>query len=215
MQDTQLDYGKIIEKAFRIYKQHFTVLFVSHLLAILVSTFTAGLLAGPMLAGLVIIILSILDQKTPPQPGDVFQGFNFFLPAFLLYLCILGAGFLLGLLFNGLASIAGLLIGTITMFSIFLVVDKKQDFWPAIMGSYEIVKSRFFIFLGLYLIGSLISAAGLIACCVGIFLTAPMMTCMIAIVYRGLESDTDVQTVKPEPPPAAENTVSVESPPVS
>jgi uncharacterized membrane protein len=144
-----------------------------------------------MLAGLMMIALDLVDKKEPkPDIGAVFNGFNFFLNAFLFVLVwgvLIGvAGVLcfipcVGPILWGLGLI---IVTTLLIFALFLIVDRKMDFWPASMASINRVKENFFPLLGFVLVVGIIAAAGLLACGVGIFVTAPLGVCCLAVAYR-------------------------------
>jgi len=114
----------------------------------------------------------------------LFKGFDFFLPAFLLFLVVCAVMIPVSMITGPLSSIAGLVAGTVTMFSYFLIVERKMDFWPAIVESYNMVKENFWVYLGLYVVGWIGSALGFIACCIGIVVTAPYLSCVTVIAYR-------------------------------
>jgi hypothetical protein len=83
----QIDFGAWIQKGFDIYKNNFVLLLLTTLIAMVIGLFSAMVLMGPMLAGVVMITLALVDGRQPkPEFGDVFKGFGFFLPAFLLIL---------------------------------------------------------------------------------------------------------------------------------
>ena len=165
-----------------------------------------------MVAGVALIVLRLLDRTEPkPQAGDLFKGFEFFLPSFLLTLCVGGASVLIGLIpgLNIISPVVNIALSTATMFSIFLIVEKKLDFWPAIVTSYETVKTNFWALLALQLVASILGSLGLIACCVGFLVTWPFTICVIAIAYRqhfgrpvGGALPTGEPLIKLEPPTA-------------
>lgn len=181
-----LDFGDVLKRAFDLYKEHLGLLIVVHLVAGLLSLVTIGILAGPLYAGVSIIMLALYDKKDPkPVAGDLFKGFDFFLPAFLLFVVVCAVMIPVSMVTGPLSTVAGLaIIGTITMFSYFLIVERKMDFWPAIVESYNMVKGNFWVYLGLYVIGSVAAALGIIVCCIGIIITAPYLSCVTVIAYR-------------------------------
>lgn len=180
-----LDFGDVLTRAFELYKINMGLLILVHLVAGLLALVTFGILAGPLYAGVSIIMLNLYDQKEPkPVTGDLFKGFDYFLPAFLLFLVIAAVMILVSMVTGPLSTIAGLAVGTVTMFSYFLIVERKLDFWPAVVESFNMVKTNFWVYLGLYVIGSIIAGLGLIACCIGVIVTAPYLSCVQVIAYR-------------------------------
>lgn len=199
MANGKVDIGGWITEAWELYKANFGLLCVATLVAALLGTFTCGVLAGAMWAGLAMILLRVLRQEQPaPQIGDVFKGFDFFLQALLLVV-VIGVAFMVAGSVPVVGMVAPTLLSPLVMFAMFLLVDKKLDFWPAILGSYEKAKSDYVALLILNLVAGLISAAGLILCGIGVILTAPFGAVISAVAYRHLFLDADVQAA-----PAAE-----------
>jgi uncharacterized membrane protein len=187
MNKVEVDFGKWLNEAFELYKANFAVLALAGVMGGLLSGVTFGVLSGPMMAGIALIVLRLLDRTEPkPQAGDLFKGFEFFLPSFLLMLCILGASVLLSLIpgLNLISWVVSVALETVTMFSIFLIVEKKLDFWPAITTSYETVKTNFWPLLALQLVASILGSLGTIACCIGVLVPWPFTVCVVAIAYR-------------------------------
>jgi hypothetical protein len=216
MSKIDVKFGEWVQKGFDLYKENFVLLLVVNLLAILFGTFTFFILTGPMYVGVILITLALVDKKEPkPNIGDVFHGFTMFLPSFLFVLVF---GFMLGLLclilsfipcvgqvLNIVLSFAA---GTLLMFGLFLIADKKMDFWPAALASYEKVKDNFWPFLALCVVASLISSIGTVVCCVGVIVTAPLYVAILAVAYREIFTDQPASVpVAPQapvaPPPAS------------
>jgi hypothetical protein len=191
-QPVDVKMGEWIQQGFDVFKDNALVMIVAGLLAGVISGATGGILSGPMLGGLMLVALALVDKKEPkPDIGAVFKGFDFFLNTFLFWLvwCILtliviGVLNLIPVLRHILVPVALLVIKTLLVFALFLIVDRKMDFWPASMASINRVKENFFPLLGFVLVVGIIAAAGLLACGVGIFVTAPLGVCCLAVAYR-------------------------------
>lgn len=211
MNDTNVDIGGWLREAFELYKAHLVTLLLANLLAFAVSAITAGVLAGPMYAGVAWVTLGALDRRSPAaQPADVIRGLQqFFLPAFLLSLVLLlplaplavvtaAAGLVGHLVLAPLFTAGSLVLGTLTVFAIFLIVDRGLDFWPAIAASYAIVRDRFWPMLGLVAVGGIVGAAGFAVCCIGILVTLPYPVCVAAVAYRHLTGGAAPAAESPE-----------------
>ena len=189
MANGKVDIGGWTSEAFELYKANFALLCVATLVAMLLSVFTCGVLAGPLWAGLTLIILRVSRKETPePQIGDVFKGFDYFLPALLYVVVLFAASFVLGFI-PMIGQVAPLLLLPLVMFSMSLIVDKKMEFWPAIQTSFEKAKADYVSLLVLWLVASLISAAGALLCGVGAILTAPFSAIVSVVAYRHLFED--------------------------
>jgi len=193
---TQVKFGEWIEKGFNLYKQNFGLLVLCMLITGLLSGLSLGIVAGPMMAGFYLVILGLIDNKTPkPQVGDIFKGFSFFLQSFLFLLVwgliLVSANFILAFI-PCIGQITSIFLmysaQALLMFGIFLIADRGMEFWPASMKSMEIVKSNFWPFLGFFIVSALISGLGAIACGIGVIFTAPIGYCAVAVAYREIMS---------------------------
>ena len=192
MQKVDIRFGEWIEEGFNLYKNNFGTLVLASVIALVLTTVTIGILAGPMIAGLVIVTLQLLRKEEPkPDAGKVFRGFDYFLNAFL-FMVIWGTAILVGSFILALFPCIGQLLSPIfayaaqafLMFGIFLIVDKQMNFWPASMESIQTVKINFWPFFGLSTVASIIGSVGAIAIGIGIVLTIPIQACILAVAYR-------------------------------
>ena len=189
-----IDIGTVLNRAFDLYKENISTLLITSLLGFIIAGASFGILAGPMYAGIIWVTLGLLDKKQPaPVIGDLFKGFNYFVPSLIFCLLLFAVLFVGQFILAFIPLIGGLLglavslgVPTLVMFALFYIVDRNQDVVPAIQASIDLVKTNFWIFLGLYIVAAVISSLGLIACVIGVVLTAPMMSCMLAVAYRDL-----------------------------
>jgi len=215
MTDVANKFGDWIKEGFDIYKNNLGVLILSSLIAFLLSMVTLGVLSGPMSAGMILIVQKLRDGKQPPPvAGDVFQGFQYFLPSFLfcivwgaiLFVAILILSFVpcLGQLLSICISLAA---AAFLMFGLFLIVEQKMDFWPASMASIEKVKPAFFPLLGLALVAGILGQIGALACGIGVFVTMPIYFTILSVTYRDVFSggaaiaEAKAPAAAPPPPP--------------
>lgn len=176
----EVKFSEWIQQGWELYRANIGVWIVASLLAIVISFATLGILTGPLMAGLVWMALALLDKKDPkPQMGDVFKGFDYFLQSFLFFLVwglIMLAVSLIGLIpcIGALIVIAfSIALHTALMFGLFLIVDKKMDFWPASLSSINAVKPNFFPLLGVMVVAGLLGQVGSIACGIGVIQPFP------------------------------------------
>ena len=186
MANGKVDIGGFIAEAWELYKGNFGLLCVATLITMLLGVFTCGVLAGPLWAGLTLIILRVSRKSEPaPAVGDVFKGFDYFLQALLYVVVLMVAGFVLGFI-PMVGQIAPVFLLPLVMFSMCLIVDQKMEFWPAILASFEKAKGDYVSLLVLSLVAGLISAAGGLLCGVGAILTAPFGPIVTVVAYRHL-----------------------------
>jgi len=192
MQKAQVKFGEWIEKGFNLYKENFGTLVLASILAVVIGTVTIGILAGPMIAGLALVTLELLDRKQPkPDAGKVFKGFDYFLNSFL-FVIVWGLAVLIGSVILGIIPVIGQLASiflvyaaqAFLMFGIFLIVDRQKDFRTASMESINTVKTNFWPFFGLSAIAGIIGSIGAIAFGIGIVFTIPVQGCILTVAYR-------------------------------
>jgi uncharacterized protein involved in cysteine biosynthesis len=218
MVDITDKFGDWIKEGFEIYKNNLGILILSSLIAFVLTGLTLGILGGPMFAGLIGIVLKLRDgQQPPPTVGDVFQGFQNFLPSFL-FVIVWGLAIIVGSLILSFIPCLGQLLSicltfaasAFLMFGLYLIVDKKMDFWSASMVSIEKIKPTFFPYLGLAVVAGIIGNIGSLACGIGAFATMPIYFTIISVVYRDVFSNGQtppaqpIQEIKqpPQAPPA-------------
>lgn len=192
MYKVQVKVGKWVEDGFNLYKENFKTLVLGSIFVVVISTITAGILAGPMLAGMALVILELRDRKAPkPEAGRVFKGFDFFVPSFL-FVVLWGIAIFVISVMVGVFPIIGQLASffvvyaaqAFLMFGLFLIVDRKMEFWPASQNSINTVKANFWPFFGLSIIAGLIGGIGALAFGIGIVFTFPIQGCILTVAYR-------------------------------
>ena len=192
MQKIQVKFSEWIEEAFNLYRENFKTLVLAAILVLVISAVTAGILAGPMLAGLASMILDLRDKKEPkPEVGRLFKGFDYFVPSFL-YVVVWGIAIFIVSAIVGIIPIIGQLgalfvvyaAQAFLMFGLFLIVDRRMEFWPASQDSIDMVKSNFWPFFGLSVIAGFIGSVGAIAFGIGVVFTFPIQGCILTVAYR-------------------------------
>jgi len=195
MDKAEVKFGEWFEKGFNLYKENLGILVLASLIALVISAVTIGILAGPMLAGIILITLRLFDKTEPkPEVGNVFKGFDYFLNS-LLFVVVWGAAVLVVSLILALIPCVGQLaslcvvyvVQAFLMFGLFLIVDKHMEFWPASMESFNIVKTNFWPFLGLSVVASMA-------------LTAPIQVCILTVAYRDVFSEVEKPATTVETP---------------
>jgi len=139
-------------------------------------------MGGPLWGGLYVLYLKLIRGQ-PASLGDAFSGFG---PQFLqLMLANIVAPFLVmaGLFF---CLIPGVYLAIIWRFALPCVIDKKLGFWEAMELSRKGVSGRWWPVFALTLLCGLVGAAGILVCCVGVFVTAPIAIGAILYAYEDL-----------------------------
>jgi len=137
------------------------------------------ILQGPLVIGFHIFTMKKLVGR-PAEFADLFNGFNFFVPALVATVMIALFTFAGTLL----CIIPGLVIAAMYKFTYLFILDKRMDFWPAMQASHAIVKQDYFGFTMFLLAAALINILGALCCIVGLFVTIPLTFAAITVAYQ-------------------------------
>lgn len=189
MKNDSAHIGVWLERGFNLYRANLDVLIPASAIAFVLGICTLGVLLGPMLAGLMAIILCLLDRTAvKPQTGDVFKGFECFVQSFLFIL--LWFMIPLGVLFwvphiGWLLMMAWkFMVLPLGIFGLFLILERNLDFWTASVESIEIVRRRYWPLAAVHIIAGVFGSLGTMACGIGVVITMPLYFCVMAVVYR-------------------------------
>lgn len=208
MTESEVKFGEWIERGFDLYKQNIGTLILAGLIAVVLGSVTVGILAGPMLAGMLLITLGLFDNAQPkPEFTTVFRGFDFFLNS-LLFILVWGVAlfilsFILGLIpcIGQIVSVFAVLAAqALLIFGLFLIVDQHMDFWPASRASFDMIKTNFWPFLGFSIVASIIGSIGAIAFGIGLAVTLPIQACILTVAYRDVFGRAEEATPVEESP---------------
>ena len=115
--------------------------------------------------------------------GDAFSGFG---PA-IAQLALLGlVSSLLSFLGYCLCILPGLYLNVAWMFGIPLVMDRSMGFWEALELSRKVVSKHWFLVFGFMLVVGLVAACGILACCIGMLVTAPIGWVAMLYAYEDI-----------------------------
>ncbi|MFZ0936389.1 MAG: zinc-ribbon domain-containing protein [Bryobacteraceae bacterium] len=112
--------------------------------------------------------------------GDLFKGFNYFIPTLVATLLI-GVFTFIGTIF---CIIPGLVVAASLKFTYLFIMDKRMDFWPAMQASHAVVKQDYFGFTMFLILAALVNLLGLLCCVVGLLLTVPLTIAAITVAYK-------------------------------
>jgi uncharacterized membrane protein len=178
--------GKWMREGWELVKQDMGNYVLITLIFFLVSS--VPLIQGALIAGFHIFTMKKLMGRRA-EIGDLFKGFNFFIPTLV-------AALLIGLFtFFGtiLCIIPGLVVAAVYKFTYLFIVDKRMDFWPAMEASHAVVKNDYFGFTMFLLLIILVDLLGVLCCVVGILVAMPVGLAAITVAYKeivGFEQPT-------------------------
>ena len=151
---------------------------------VLMVTIISAPIYAIFMAGLFKYFLKMIREENA-QIGDAFSGFG---PS-------IGQLILLGLVMNSLVMIGcvlclipGVYLSVAWYFAIPLVIDRRMNFWEAMESSRKLVTKHWFLVFAFLLVIGLLAAAGVIACCIGIFVTMPIFFASIMYAYETIFS---------------------------
>ena len=192
MADMVFRFDAHFSDAFALFKKHAGLLIIAGLVAGVLSTVTFGILAAPLMVGLLLIIKRLLENDPQvPMVGDIFKGFELFAPAFLvgvLAFLVVGVGFVLNIipLIGQLAFLAiCLAVGPVSIWALTLVAFRRLGAVEAYATVVRRIRAGdFWMPLLFALLVSIISGAGSCVFMVGLLFTVPFSCCLIACGYR-------------------------------
>jgi len=152
-------------------------------------------LMGPLVGGTFYAVHRLMLTGRA-EVGDLFKGFSVFVP-------LMVAG-LLTSIFMGIGTILCLVPGIIAYFmyqmTYLFILDRRLDFWPAMEASRKLYFANFWSLTLLYLFQGVLTTAGTLACCVGVFFAYPLTEAMTASAYRQLVGFRRQGDYEPEAP---------------
>jgi hypothetical protein len=207
----KLDIGAEIGRGWKLFQPNMGLLIPAVLIGMLLSGFTLGLLSGPMMAGIFMIVQRLArNDPAKPQIGDLFKGFDVFAQSLLLVIIAVVGMFVL-MMIPVIGQLAALLISAVLGWSMMLVADRKATAIDALKQVFSHIQTGAFTMpLLLAVVAWIISGLGALACGIGIFFTMPLAYCILGCAYEtvfGSPPDCCCCTPPPAestPPPPAD-----------
>lgn len=117
--------------------------------------------------------------------GDAFAGFSSAAGQLILLGLVSGLLTTIGYL---LCVIPGVYLAVSWIFALPLVIDRNLPFWDAMELSRKMVSKHWFIVFAFLLVAGLLAVCGVLACCVGVFVTMPIASVAIMYAYEDIFS---------------------------
>ena len=142
-----------------------------------------NMILSPLIYGGTFWFILQIIRGGPGNFSDLLAGFRG--PWLNLVLTGVVGGFLtvIGLLF---CIIPGIYLGVSYSFAIPLVLDKKIGFWEALELSRKKVTEKWFLIFGLMILVGLITLAGVLCFCIGLFIAIPVGYAALMYAYQQL-----------------------------
>lgn len=153
----------------------------ARLLVSMVVSLIVGLISQIIIAGLIKGALDTTDGK-PVSVGGMFEGWD--KGKVLVAAIIVSVATAIGTL---LCYLPGLVIGFLTSYTLFFVVDRNMEPVEAIKASFSFVTANLGHTIVYYLLGILVVIAGAILCGVGLLAAVPIAVVGAAYTFRRLQ----------------------------
>ncbi len=202
---TKIDIGAELGKGWRLFQPNMGLLIVAGVIATVVSVITCGLLGGPLMAGMLLVVRRLIqNDPVKPQAGDVFKGLDYFVQSLILVVLCMAVTFLLAMI-PVIGQLAGVVVSAVLMWGLVFVTYQKLSAIDALKKIFEYLKTgEFTLPLVFGIIAGIISSLGAVACLVGLVFTLPLGYCMMACCYETLFGSAPevVEPAKDVPPPS-------------
>ena len=150
--------------------------------------FLTIIVSGPIytifMAGLLKYYLKLVRGE-PATIGDAFSGFGPSIGQLVLLNVVMS---LLTLIGYALCLVPGIYLAVAWFFAIPLVIDRRMNFWQAMEASRKMVNRHWFLVFAFLLVYGFLSMAGILACCVGVFVTMPIGLGALMYAYETIFS---------------------------
>jgi hypothetical protein len=152
-------------------------------IAIVLATNIPGMpLTAILMGGLFRYYLKLI-RKQNATIGDAFSGFSNGIGQLALFGLVQGILVTLGFV---LCVIPGIYLAVAWYFGLLLIADKGLPFWEAMEFSRKTVSKHWFVVFGFLLVVGLLAALGLIACCIGVFVTCAVAFLAVTFAYEDI-----------------------------
>lgn len=200
------DIGVCFKKAFDVYKKNLGLLIAASFVASLLISLTVGILTGPILAGLMVLVLKLVDGKDDAAFSNLFESFDSFVTTFLICLAWGVAFYIIAMVLNVIPILGFVAVLVLSgAFSVFLsfaiiqVVEKKESFQAASKSAFELLKKDLWMLVAYGILASLASSVGALACGFGVIVTLPIYYVLMAVAYRQCTAGAPAEAVQDIP----------------
>jgi uncharacterized membrane protein len=178
----------------------------------LISLANIVFVAGPMLGGVYYFLLKNIRHQ-PVEIGDIFAGFHicywqlvlgYLVMTFIAVLLAIPGGVIMAISIVPMArnqavdathiamAAVGFLVllipliyvGVSWLFALPLIIDKQMNFWAAMTKSRQMVSEHWWTVFGFLMVCGLVNCAGIIVCCLGLFVTIPIVFGALMYAYE-------------------------------
>lgn len=205
MAESTFNFSACFNEAWETYKKNLLLLVGASLVASLLASLSFGIIAGPLIAGLMILILKLTAGSSDAKFEDIFSQFDTFKTTFLLVLAWGVAAYIamvvlmiVPVIGHIAAMVLSVGVNAFLLFAILLAAEKKLSFKEASTAAFAMLKKDLWPLMGYTAVAGIISGLGILACGIGLFFTMPLYYIMMAIAYRHCSSDMSIKETSDE-----------------
>lgn len=221
---------EVYKEAWALMKDQYWMIFAVTLLGMIIGSVIPIIIIGPMICGIYLCMFDAIDGRKV-EVERLFKGFEVFgaslvvaivvmVPIFVLiftiYIPMIAmamAGprmseselipFLVGtIVFELIFGLAMVCIHTLLLFAFPLIADRKMGGFQAMKLSARAVWKNLGGVAGLFGVGFLVTIAGYLMLCVGLYLVMPLIIMSTAVAYRKIFPQLSQPSFIPPPPTA-------------
>ncbi|MBU6402335.1 MAG: DUF4339 domain-containing protein, partial [Verrucomicrobia bacterium] len=149
---------------------------------VLLGSLAGSLLYGIFYGGLYLFYLKLIRGEAV-NPGTLFAGFGPAAPSLVAGSLVMTALTLLGV---ACCLLPGIYLSVSWLFTFPLIIDKQLGFWAAMELSRKQVNRHWWLVFALAVVAGLIGMAGVVVCCIGVFVTVPISLGTLMYAYEDL-----------------------------
>jgi len=190
-----VDLGNALSTGVNTFKANAVNHIIVFIVFSLVTNVSFGLLIGPMIVGY-FKYLTKEASGAKPEIGDLFKGFDQFVPALVAGI----VAFILIVIGSFLCIIPGLLIAPLLPVALLLVARGEKDGIQALQKGWAFLKPNLLMAAVSMVVIQIIGQIGIFACFVGLLVTGPIA--MIASWHLATQILGDASEVVPAAQPA-------------
>ncbi len=165
------DFGELLTRAINAWKAQFTDLAVLTLVFMLIAWIPIANIG--FIAGYTRSLIKVARGEGRARIGDLFNAWDCFANLFIYLILFLAAVIVLHIVpFFG--SLAATLLGFLIFPGTYVIIDRGYGAVDAFKWGINSIQNHFISWLLAYMVGSVVSCAGLLLFCIGIVLTLPL-----------------------------------------
>lgn len=183
-----IDIGACLSGGVACIKRNPVFYLVGYFLLMVISNISAGILMGPLMVGF-FRAMKKEEEGGKAEIGDLFKGFDDFVPALIAAL-LGGIAVFIGCM---MCFVPGLLIMALVPCAVYLVAMGEKDGINALKRAWAVVVANLVMAAVAMLVLVLVSSVGVILCYVGIFLTGPIGLCGMYVLAKQMTAEAPVE----------------------